>query len=162
MKKYIFIAATCLILGGLAFFGWKEATKPRYPAPETFTAPTNAPIQTCKSGDLKCLDSNEKVKAKKLTGSNVAYAKHQCDSPRGCDIPDESTINAAISAIHTYTKKPKLELIRITGINPAQIMYFCSNDNRCWGINTKDNTIYKALENDKANTPSTTSISPSI
>lgn len=95
---------------------------------------------------MKCASQNEKTKAKKLTGTSVSFAKHQCDSPRGCEEPDEETINLALSAIRKEANSPQLELVRVTGINPAGNMYFCSTGNDCWGYNTKDKSVTKTLE----------------
>jgi len=97
------------------------------------------PEGSCASGDINCITE------KKMSGVEVAYAKHQCDSPKGCRTPDDKDIKAATEAIRFTVKNPKLQIIPINGITPAGIMYYCANDNRCWSVEAKTNTVISSV-----------------
>jgi hypothetical protein len=150
---FVSLVVISFAVGLVVFSGaWKT-----FPLPHTFfehkdivqhTSLSLKEQQTlsCTTDDKGCADNNEKIKAAKLTGETVEFAKHQCDGPRPCPAPDEKTNTNAIQAIRTHAKQPKLDLVRVTGINQAGILYYCAKDRRFWSYELKTNkfVFYKA------------------
>jgi hypothetical protein len=140
MRKRILLIVLIIILlvaGGAGYVFFKQNYNP-----QTQTKAQEIPlkyqkIENCSAGDTACTDKNEKIKANKLSGEAVEYAKHQCDGPHACPTPNPTLTEESIKAIRTSVKDQKLELIRMTGINRAGIIYYCAPDGKCWSVDTK-------------------------
>jgi hypothetical protein len=144
-KRILLIVTGVILLIVLGFF-LEKRFRHRYHPPTNTAKQNEIPLKyqslaTCKAEDRACATNNEKIKADRLTGSAVEYAKHQCDGPRACPLPDATTDATAIKAIRDSIKNPNLEVIRITGINPAGIIYYCAEGNKCWKVDSKTKAV---------------------
>lgn len=152
----IFLAFFVIGAGSFYFFG-KDIQK--FFGPKEVNTPggaiaKNEPIVTCGAGDAACSAKNEKILANRIEGTAVEYAKHQCDGPRACPTPNEEESKTIIAAIRAYAKDPKVDLVRINGINATGTIYYCAKDTRCWGYNTKDKKVTFVDDTSKESTSS--------
>lgn len=111
----------------------------------------NEPVVTCGAGDKSCTAKNEKVMANRLDGAAAKFVSHQCNGPRACPTPNEEDAETITAAIRVYTNSPKLELIRVTGVTPIGMIYYCAEDERCWSYDTKSKKV--VLVEEAANPP---------
>jgi hypothetical protein len=144
-KRLIPVSIIFILLGAASFFFFHKDIQ-NYFQPQPVNSPGGAisrtqPVLTCGEGDKACELKNEKIKANKLDGIAAKFVTHQCSGPRACPTPNEEDTQTIISAIRSYTKQPKLELIRVTGVTPAGLIYYCAEDERCWSYSTKTKSV---------------------
>lgn len=145
-KRILFICLVLLVfvLGIIMFFVYRNnqtLTTLRNKLENTGGSLKDQSIARCEPEDEICENNNEAIKASKLTGQAVEFARHQCDGPKPCPIPDEKKNEEAIKAIRVFEKEPNLEPIRITGITPSGNVFYCATDGRCWSYDTKSKDV---------------------
>jgi|WetSurMetagenome_2_1015567.scaffolds.fasta_scaffold215638_2 hypothetical protein len=146
-KRIIIGVIVMVLIIGSAFFLEKKFHR-KFNPPRGKTQQMTAFIKEkqlapCVTGDDECLAKNEKITADQLKGSSAEYSRHQCDGPRICPTPLPEGAAKAITAIRLFAHDPKLEIVRMTGITPAGILYYCASDTRCWIYNTEDKRVTK-------------------
>src|SRR5688572_23893339 len=70
-------------------------------------------------------------------GTAVAFASHQCDNNQPCSPVTKTMSIEAIKAIRAYANDPTLKLKRISEVNRKNLVYFCSDNDRCWSYDIK-------------------------
>lgn len=146
--RSIFLLASSIFfaLGAATFYFFGEDIKQQFFPIKDTNVPggaisKNEPILTCAAGDITCAQKNEKILANRLDGVTAKFVSHQCDGPRACPTPNEEEAQIFTSAIKAYVKEPHLTLIRITGLTPKGMIYYCAPDERCWSYDTKSKEI---------------------
>lgn len=155
---YFIIFLVFFSIGGASFYFFADTIKTFF-TPRASNTPGGAisrtePIVTCRAGDKACATKNEKIKANRLDGAAAKFVMHQCSGPHACPTPGEEDANTIISAIRSYTKEPNLELIRVTGITPIGMIYYCAEDERCWSYDTKSKKVVMLESTDESTTSS--------
>lgn len=153
------VVITFFIIGGVTFYFFGKDIQQKLFPPKDTNVPGGAisrtePIVTCAAGDKACADKNEKIIVNRIEGPIATFARHQCDGPRACPTPNEEENKSFTDAIKKYTKESSLELVKVNGINPAGVIYYCAKDGRCWSYDTKSKKVALIENQEKANTSS--------
>lgn len=141
-NRRVLVIITVLIVCIAAVYYWernfhRKFSPPREQSQQARLTSNEIPLVKCAEGDSECAEKNERTKATRLSGNVIDFARHQCDGPRACPTPVPEVDDKAVDAIKEFTKDPKLEVVRITGVNQSEVMYYCTEDNKCWTVQTK-------------------------
>lgn len=153
----------CLISGCTFYFFSDEIlhffTPKELPVPGGAIEVQRQP-STCKAGDTACEAKNEQIMAGNIDGKAATFARNQCTGLRFCPTPLPDQTDITIAAIRSYLKEPDVKLIRMTGITSAGMIYYCTEDGRCFTYNTKLKTVTPIMEGANTEASITPSISP--
>lgn len=144
-ERFILYAVILLQTIALLYFLERNFHR-RFSPPREISGQTNLPLKehpllTCTQGDSDCAEKNRVIRVSRLSGTAATFAAHQCDGPRPCPTPAPDREADAISAVRRHTKEETLELLRMTGITPAGMLYYCAEDSRCFSIDTASNKV---------------------
>lgn len=161
-KRLILLILLLLIIisiGYAVFYFFQDDITSLLFGPKDTRAPggaikTNQQVIECNPGDSVCVRRNEKIMINNLDGIAAKFASHQCSGPRACPTPEQAVSEQYKASLRSFLKEPNLKLLEVTGVTATGIIYYCSEDERCFKYNTKTRQAEILNETEEKTIPS--------